>query len=474
MDSSNSQRDPELTTTAKRAINRYLWILTLKFAAFFGIVNILVLWTAYETVVTKATKAASDAAITKVNALKEPFELLSETMIKSAAEALESVGHAKNEIQDIKADINRIANEAMQVDSFVKEVASRLNKYEEEVLAKKQITIQKIDAHYAQLSIDIKKLPPQIDIIQPEIEHGEILRLPAGTNEQLIIGKVRSASSLRIFTVNDREVEIQEDGHFETNVRISPKGTKVKIFAVSNEGKDSSTIFTLQSKLIEYSTTSEQVGLIVAQLPGCSSKTTGDCDNVWSNQRQHALTYCVSTDFNDRYNEVVQDIKAATEAWESAAKIDFIHKKPQDNNCGPLNNNVLFDIRPIDASGIYLARSFFPNEPRSRRSILIDDSAFSLDPKGNLQLVGILRHELGKALGFRNEHTRPESGVCYEDDEWRPLSESGYNPYSVMHYPQCNGLGDWSLTLTQSDKNGAACLYGPAEGFVIDPKLCEM
>jgi hypothetical protein len=29
-----------------------------------------------------------------------------------------------------------------------------------------------------------------------------------------------------------------------------------------------------------------------------------------------------------------------------------------------------------------------------------------------------------------------------------------------MHYPQCNGTNTWALTLTNSDKSGAAALYG--------------
>lgn len=58
----------------------------------------------------------------------------------------------------------------------------------------------------------------------------------------------------------------------------------------------------------------------------------------------------------------------------------------------------------------------------------------------------------------------------FEDNDWRPLND--YDPFSVMHYPQCNGQGDWSLTLTAKDKNGSACLYGAAPGFTIDPTLC--
>jgi serine protease len=117
-----------------------------------------------------------------------------------------------------------------------------------------------------------------------------------------------------------------------------------------------------------------------------------------------------------------------------------------------------------------LARAFFPNEPRSGRNVLIDQSSFQLSPTGSLQLVGILRHELGHTLGFRHEHTRPESGTCFEDANWRPLTD--YDAFSVMHYPQCNGLGDWSLTLTSADQTGAACLYEPAPGFDLEPGAC--
>jgi hypothetical protein len=132
---------------------------------------------------------------------------------------------------------------------------------------------------------------------------------------------------------------------------------------------------------------------------------------------------------------------------------------------------VLFDVRPVDVNEEYIARAFFPNEPRASRNVLIDESAFNLDPNGKLTLVGVLRHELGHALGWRHEHTRPESGTCFEDQDWRPLTT--YDAFSVMHYPQCNGAGDWTLDLTAKDKSGAACVYGPAAGFQIDTHICQ-
>lgn len=202
-------------------------------------------------------------------------------------------------------------------------------------------------------------------------------------------------------------------------------------------------------------------GLIVHQSNG------GDA--VWDAATKLNLTYCVSRTFQSRYSAVVDAMVAATQAWESVADINFIHDSAQDDACTATNAQVVFDVRPVN-SGSYLARAFFPDDSRGNRNVLIDNSSFSLDSNGNLSLIGILRHELGHSLGFRHEHTRPESGTCFEDDNWRPLTS--YDAFSVMHYPQCNGGGDWTLSLTDFDGNGAACLYGAAPGFTIDTNVC--
>ena len=195
----------------------------------------------------------------------------------------------------------------------------------------------------------------------------------------------------------------------------------------------------------------------------------GGLNAVWSNSDKRRLTYCVSKTFAQDYILVVAAMQAATRAWEVASDVDFLHLSAEDIGCTMSNNNVLFDVRPVNL-GEYLARAFFPGESRTSRNVLIDASSFALDPNSNLTLTGILRHELGHALAFRHEHTRPDSGTCFEDNNWNPLTD--YDAFSVMHYPQCNGQGDWSLTLTELDKNGAACLYGPAAGFTIDASLC--
>ncbi len=197
---------------------------------------------------------------------------------------------------------------------------------------------------------------------------------------------------------------------------------------------------------------------------------SGGQDAVWNSNQKRLLTYCVSTSFGTRQAAAVAAMDAATRAWEEIADVNFAHAPAQDASCTASNANVVFDVRPVTNGG-YLARAFFPNEPRSARNVLIDDTSFALDPPpAKLQLAGILRHELGHTLGFRHEHTRPEAGTCFEDNEWRPLTS--YDALSVMHYPQCNGGGDWTLALTERDKNGAACLYGAAPGFTVNPALC--
>ncbi|HCF59421.1 MAG TPA: peptidase M10 [Myxococcales bacterium] len=181
----------------------------------------------------------------------------------------------------------------------------------------------------------------------------------------------------------------------------------------------------------------------------------GGLDAKWNDSQKKNLTYCVSYGFGNRYDQVVQAMAAATGAWEAVADVKFVHRADQDSGCTSSNSNVVFDVNPVNVSGQYLARAFFPDQTRSTRNVLIDSTAFG---SSNPSLTGILRHELGHTLGFRHEHTRPESGTCFEDRDWRPLTT--YDSESVMHYPQCNGTGDWSLTLTERDASGAASLYG--------------
>lgn len=190
----------------------------------------------------------------------------------------------------------------------------------------------------------------------------------------------------------------------------------------------------------------------------------GGADAIWPAAQARGLTYCVSTSFGARHAQVVEDMANAAAAWEAVADVDFRHVTEEDARCDASNVDVVFDVRPTSGAS-YLARAFFPYQSRRSRNVIVDDSSFRV--RAPLTLEGILRHELGHVLGFRHEHTRPEAGRCYEDSNWRGVTD--YDRSSVMHYPHCGG-DNHALTLSDDDAAGAAALYGaPTSGTPTTP-----
>lgn len=182
--------------------------------------------------------------------------------------------------------------------------------------------------------------------------------------------------------------------------------------------------------------------------------TVGGADDKWSASQVANLTYCVSTKFGTDHAAIVSAMASGAGLWEAASsKVNFVYVASQNSNCNTRNNNVVFSVEPV-ATTQYIARAFFPSTPKRSRNVLVDDSIWT---SGSWTPTNILGHELGHTLGFRHEHTRPEAGTCFEDNNWRPLTP--YDSASIMHYPQCNGTSD-DLSMTNQDRAGAATLYG--------------
>lgn len=179
-------------------------------------------------------------------------------------------------------------------------------------------------------------------------------------------------------------------------------------------------------------------------------------DDLWSAEQAKNLTYCVSADFGADHQEIVDAMEAGGNQWEEASSgVDFTYDGSQDENCTTSNSSVLFSVEPV--TGVdYIARAFFPSTSQSVRNVLVNtDQIF--DGGSGWSAENVMAHELGHALGFRHEHTRPEAGTCFEDDNWRPLTP--YDGSSIMHYPQCNGESD-DLTMTEQDREGIRSVYG--------------
>ncbi len=207
--------------------------------------------------------------------------------------------------------------------------------------------------------------------------------------------------------------------------------------------------------LYEFWETQQQGALIINR--------RGSSDDKWTDQQKQNLTYCISNNFGSNKTAVVEAMKRATETvgWETMAAVNFVYASAEDGNCTTTNANILFPVRQV-ANQPYLARAFVPSSPRQAREVLVDTSSF-----GNTgwSLASVIGHELGHVLGFRHEHTRPEAGACFEDNNWRPLTP--YDNKSIMHYPHCNG-GTNALAWSATDKTGASSIYG-APGSVPGP-----
>ncbi|GIE97636.1 matrixin family metalloprotease [Paractinoplanes rishiriensis] len=173
------------------------------------------------------------------------------------------------------------------------------------------------------------------------------------------------------------------------------------------------------------------------------------------------LTYAVwrpSFGSDEEYTAVVDGMAAATADWQAICGVEFEHVVAKDTDENLAFGDVSFPVLRQEGGGSVVAMAFFPDSPIEERIVWAFDGYF--DPDGAFEPVGVMRHELGHALGFRHEHIRPEAPDVFNPESLEHTVEiTRYDPKSVMHYVAA-GIGDPQLRFTEFDRAGARIVYG--------------
>lgn len=187
-------------------------------------------------------------------------------------------------------------------------------------------------------------------------------------------------------------------------------------------------------------------------------------DNIWPLSGRFDLTYCIGSSTGSHKATVQVSLDAATRSWQDIAGIRFTYLPSEDANCTASNPNVLFDVQEVPDDGYY-ATSFFPDDARGSRRLLIRPSAYTTT-SGGRDFEGIMRHELGHTLGFRHEHIWLTPPCTVEGSDNARLV-TAYDVNSVMHYPQCRPSGTGGYRQTATDYEGAVSLYGLSAQLIL-------
>ena len=197
----------------------------------------------------------SDASHSAVASKMEELRLEVERRKKQEGELQERLKEIQQQLEQTRAELEKKKNDASK-SSEASGLQQRINELE-----------GKAEKHRGQLETlkqaEAKNVGPTIEMLDSNISPGKstdpnkvsrgakqgIPRISTDPKTEYVIrGKVNAPSGISLFTVNDREGELDKDGLFNVSIKVEQSDVPVVIRAIDSLGKQTTSVVLLTPK----------------------------------------------------------------------------------------------------------------------------------------------------------------------------------------------------------------------------------